>query len=232
MKKKLILSTAAAAALLMSNPIMHQADAASNQNKEAVKVTYQSYNLSDEQIDALVKKFAGKVDINKLFTTYYGNTNNTANKETTNSTAPVKTTATDKATTATNTANTQDTPTTNTQTNAAETQASSSVSEFEREVVELTNAERAKQGLPALTLDTELSKVARAKSEDMSKNNYFDHTSPTYGSPFEMMKQFGVSYKAAGENIAKGQTTPEQVVKAWMNSEGHRANILRLCSRR
>ncbi|CAM4076471.1 CAP domain-containing protein [Bacillus paramycoides] len=101
-----------------------------------------------------------------------------------------------------------------------------SLSEFEQRVVELTNAERTKQGLPALKIDTELSKVARIKSEDMQKNNYFDHNSPTYGSPFDMMKKFGISYKSAGENIAQGQRTPEEVVQAWMNSAGHRANIL------
>lgn len=101
-----------------------------------------------------------------------------------------------------------------------------SLSEFEQRVVELTNAERTKQGLPALQIDTELSKVARIKSEDMQKNNYFDHNSPTYGSPFDMMKKFGISYKSAGENIAQGQRTPEEVVQAWMNSAGHRANIL------
>lgn len=101
-----------------------------------------------------------------------------------------------------------------------------SVSAFEQEVLTLTNAERAKQGLPALTLDKELSKVARIKSQDMKDNNYFSHTSPTYGSPFDMMKQFGISYSSAAENIAQGQTTPEEVVKAWMNSQGHRENIL------
>ncbi len=101
-----------------------------------------------------------------------------------------------------------------------------SLSEFEQRVVELTNAERAKQGLPDLKIDTELSKVARIKSEDMQKNNYFDHNSPTYGSPFDMMKKFGISYTSAGENIAQGQRTPEEVVQAWMNSAGHRANIL------
>ncbi|MBK5425758.1 CAP domain-containing protein [Bacillus sp. TH30] len=101
-----------------------------------------------------------------------------------------------------------------------------SLSEFEQRVVELTNAERKKQGLSALQIDTELSKVARIKSEDMQKNNYFDHNSPTYGSPFDMMKKFGISYKSAGENIAQGQRTPEEVVQAWMNSAGHRANIL------
>ncbi|MCM3734799.1 CAP domain-containing protein [Bacillus cytotoxicus] len=101
-----------------------------------------------------------------------------------------------------------------------------SLSAFEQKVVDLTNAERSKQGLPALKVDNVLSKVARVKSEDMQKNHYFDHTSPTYGSPFDMMKQFGISYKSAGENIAQGQRTPEEVVQAWMNSAGHRANIL------
>ena len=60
----------------------------------------------------------------------------------------------------------------------------------------------------------------------MSVNRYFDHRSPTYGTPFEMLQKFGVSYKSAGENIAAGQKTPEQVMESWMNSSGHRANIL------
>ena len=105
-------------------------------------------------------------------------------------------------------------------------QVPASVSAYEKEVVTLTNKERTDRGLKALTIDSELSKVARVKSEDMQKKNYFSHTSPTYGSPFDMMKQFGVTYKSAGENIAKGQKTPKEVVNAWMNSEGHRANIL------
>ncbi|WP_019241826.1 MULTISPECIES: CAP domain-containing protein [Bacillus] len=103
---------------------------------------------------------------------------------------------------------------------------SGEVSAFEQKVVELTNAERAKQGLPALKLDTELSKVARIKSQDMKDRNYFDHNSPTYGSPFDMMTKFGISYKSAGENIAQGQRSPEEVVQAWMNSQGHRENIM------
>lgn len=106
------------------------------------------------------------------------------------------------------------------------TQTTSALSVYEQKVVDLTNQERAKNGLAALKVDTALSKVAREKSLDMSKNGYFSHTSPTYGSPFDMMKQFGVSYQNAGENIAMGQRTPEEVVQAWMNSEGHRKNIL------
>lgn len=101
-----------------------------------------------------------------------------------------------------------------------------SVASFEAEVVRLVNVERAKNGLSPLTHDWELSRVARYKSQDMKDNRYFSHTSPTYGSPFQMMKAFGITYRTAGENIARGQATPEAVVKAWMNSSGHRANIL------
>ncbi len=100
------------------------------------------------------------------------------------------------------------------------------VSAFESEVVRLVNIERRKVGLRELTEDWQLSRVARYKSEDMRNLGYFSHTSPAYGSPFEMMKSFGISYRSAGENIAKGQESPEAVVNAWMNSSGHRANIL------
>ena len=102
----------------------------------------------------------------------------------------------------------------------------SKVLDLESQVVSLVNAERAKYGLPALKMDWELSRVARYKSQDMRDLGYFSHTSPTYGSPFDMMKKFGLSYRYAGENIAKGYSTPSAVVKGWMNSEGHRANIL------
>ena len=97
---------------------------------------------------------------------------------------------------------------------------------FQKEVVRLVNVERQKQGLGKLALNAKLSNVATLKSQDMINKNYFNHTSPTYGSPFDMMKQFNISYKTAGENIAKGQKTPAEVVKAWMNSQGHRENIL------
>jgi len=101
------------------------------------------------------------------------------------------------------------------------------VKSIENEVVRLTNAERAKYGLPALQLDWELARVARYKSADMRDKNYFSHNSPTYGSPFTMMRNFGISYRTAAENIAAGQRTPQEVVRSWMNSPGHRANILK-----
>ena len=103
---------------------------------------------------------------------------------------------------------------------------SENFSAYQKEVVDLVNVERAKAGLNPLTLDSSISNVATKKSQDMIDNNYFSHNSPTYGSPFDMLKKFGVSYKTAGENIAMGQKTPKEVVNAWMNSEGHRKNIM------
>ncbi len=100
------------------------------------------------------------------------------------------------------------------------------VEEYEKKVVELVNEIRTENGLPKLAHDWELSRVARYKSQDMKDNKYFSHTSPVYGSPFDMIKNFGISYRSAGENIARGYSTPEAVVNGWMNSSGHRANIL------
>ena len=100
------------------------------------------------------------------------------------------------------------------------------VTQYEQEVIRLVNEIRVQNGLSALTYNWELSRVARYKSQDMVDNRYFSHTSPTYGTPFQMIRSFGLSYRSAGENIAYGQRTPQAVVNAWMNSSGHRANIL------
>ena len=97
---------------------------------------------------------------------------------------------------------------------------------FEKEVIRLVNEVRKQNGLSELTYDWQLCRVARIKSEDMQDNKYFSHTSPTYGTTFQMIKNFGITYRSAGENIARGQTTPQRVVDSWMRSSGHRANIL------
>lgn len=97
---------------------------------------------------------------------------------------------------------------------------------FEQQVLDLVNNARSKAGLGSLSKDDSLANVAMVKAKDMYDNNYFDHNSPTYGSPFDMMRQFQISYNSAGENIARGQSSPNQVMNDWMNSEGHRANIL------
>lgn len=94
---------------------------------------------------------------------------------------------------------------------------SSNLNANEQEVLKLINAERAKKGLSALKIDAETQRVARIKAQDMVDNNYFSHNSPTYGSPFDMLKSFKVSYKTAGENIA-GNSSNSGAVNAWMNS--------------
>ncbi|WP_308017448.1 CAP domain-containing protein [Alkalihalobacillus deserti] len=108
----------------------------------------------------------------------------------------------------------------------AQPEETADISDIEAQVIELTNVERRNNGLSDLQADASLSNVARAKSNDMQQNNYFSHTSPTYGSPFDMIRDFDISYNSAGENIAQGQRSAQEVVQAWMDSEGHRANIL------
>ena len=99
------------------------------------------------------------------------------------------------------------------------------LSAMEAQMVQLVNSERSKAGVPALTVDAGLSNMARVKSQDMITNGYFSHNSPTYGSPFDMMKTFGISFQTAGENIAMNQSVGNAHT-SLMNSEGHRANIL------
>ena len=105
------------------------------------------------------------------------------------------------------------------------TSNTSTLSSDEKEVFDLINKQRTNNGLSVLTIDTEVQNVARVKAKDMVDNNYFSHNSPTYGSPFDMLKSFKVSYKTAGENIA-GNSSNSAAVTAWMNSSGHKANIL------
>ena len=123
------------------------------------------------------------------------------------------------------TANTAQAPS-NERAATANTAQAPATSNYERRVAELVNVERQKNGLAPLAFDSSISNVARIKSKDMSDNNYFAHQSPTYGSAADMLTQNGIRYSAWGENIAAGQRTPEEVVNAWMNSPGHRANIL------
>ncbi|MBK3496839.1 hypothetical protein JFL43_18625 [Viridibacillus sp. YIM B01967] len=121
-----------------------------------------------------------------------------------------------------NTTKPENKPSNDSSNNSAQTAAD----QFEQKVIELTNVERQKAGLAAFKSDKALMGAAREKSLDMQKNKYFSHTSPTFGSPFDRMKALGIQYSAAGENIAMGQKTPAEVVKAWMDSPGHRANIM------
>ncbi len=97
---------------------------------------------------------------------------------------------------------------------------------FVTETIQLVNKEREKKGLPKLKEDKELNQIAFIKADDLIQNEYFDHYSPTYGQPWDMAQGFGYSYRTFGENIAHGYKSSSSVVTAWMNSEGHKANIL------
>lgn len=103
---------------------------------------------------------------------------------------------------------------------------STSISQLEQETAEAINSQRADYGLEPLSISATLSVQARVKARDMQTGGYFSHTSPTYGSPFAMMQALGVSYQSAAENIAMGYRSADAVVRAWMNSPSHRANLL------
>lgn len=106
-----------------------------------------------------------------------------------------------------------------------QTTTTGSMSADEKETFDLVNQQRINNGLQALKVDEEVQRVARIKAQDMVDNNYFSHNSPTYGSPFDMLNSFKISYRSACENIA-GNSSNSAAVTAWMNSSGHRANIL------
>ncbi|MGC4379429.1 CAP domain-containing protein [Fictibacillus sp. Mic-4] len=121
----------------------------------------------------------------------------------------------------------QQAPQTETKQQAPDKQPSANVNEtIGNQVISLVNKERSKQGLAPLKDNASLDKTATLKAEDMRDKNYFDHNSPTYGDPFQMMKQFGINYSRAAENIAAGQKDAQDVMDSWMKSPGHRANIL------
>lgn len=100
------------------------------------------------------------------------------------------------------------------------------MSVWPKEVLRFTNEIRAEYGLDALIWNDTLAETAYKHSLDMSERGFFDHVNPDGETPFDRMKNAGISYTAAAENIAAGQSSPESVIEAWMNSPGHRKNIL------
>ena len=103
------------------------------------------------------------------------------------------------------------------------------VAAYEQEVFDLVNQIREENGLEPFVYNETLAGTARAHSQDMIDRNFFSHTNPDGEDPFDRMRDNGLSFSMAAENIAAGQRTPEEVVNSWMNSEGHRANILGGC---
>ncbi|MEG1705617.1 MAG: CAP domain-containing protein [Clostridia bacterium] len=92
-------------------------------------------------------------------------------------------------------------------------------------IIKYINDKRKGNGIKPLIINSKLNEIAVLKSQEMIKKDYFSHTSPSYGTPFKMMKNFGITYKTAGENIA-GNTTMKKAVDSWMASETHKKNIL------
>ncbi|MFP7284137.1 CAP domain-containing protein [Bacillus altitudinis] len=240
MKKKSFIFSALTAAALITFTGGHSADAKELNLKQVINVQHQAIDLhtlaaklhissdvnklstsNQKEIEALLNKLikSGQPVTGTKVVKEVNKAKNEQKQESVKKPAASKPSTPAKENTTNNSSKSDQKDTTT-------TKADSSLNAFEQEVVELTNKERAKQGLKALSVDSKLSKSARAKSQDMKDKNYFSHTSPTYGSPFDQMKQFGITYKTAGENIAQGQRSPQEVVTAWMNSEGHRANIL------
>ena len=115
-------------------------------------------------------------------------------------------------------------PSTSTPSASTHSQSAQANSSYAAQVVSLVNAERAKQGLSALTVSTKVQQAAQTRASELKSS--FSHTRPSSASCFTALTEAGVSYTRAGENIAYGQSSPAAVVQAWMNSSGHRANIL------
>lgn len=109
--------------------------------------------------------------------------------------------------------------------NTAKLSATTTAS-FSTKVVTLVNQQRAKAGLKPVKISTKLSASALKKAKDMKVNRYFSHNSPILGTPFQLMKKLGITYRYAAENIAMGQSSPAQVMKDWMNSKAHRSIIM------
>lgn len=224
-----------------SAPTSSSCNAADNQNASDCNAAQSSGNTLMQCINSFLKKCG--IDLSSMGITLPGCGNATVSVPASNGTdktaqsnaagnTGTSTSAGDNATPATQTASSGSGQSAPAATSYGQSSSGSSNTQntdnlsFEEQVAALVNEQRAANGLQPLTLSAALSNAARTKSQDMHDNHYFAHESPTYGSPFEMLKSFGISYRTAGENIAMGYATPEAVMNAWMNSSGHRANIL------
>ncbi len=242
MKKKISALLITTTILASTSTVFAYTDVYTVRPGDTVYRIAKAYNVKVEDIAKANKlKDPHKIWIGeKLYIPVPGKPSTSTNKPSTSVTTPPKN-GTGSATTTTpnnnTTTNNNSNTTTNNNNNTTTNNNSNTTSNLKppsnnvnasiaEQMLALVNAERTKAGVAPLTLSTEVSSVAQVKSDDMAKNGYFDHNSPTYGSPFTMLSDFGVTYRTAGENIAKGQQSTEAVMKAWMNSSGHKANIL------
>lgn len=232
MFKKIAITTALATGVLMGSPFQSEANAQSDQGFQFFTKVQTNQQLNQEQVNQWFNQILSNYEVEwdkqqKTEQPTQEETQQPTEKQPDQQDTPKQQPEQDQAQQEEATPTTpQQNEASNQQSTEQEQKQGSELSQYEQKVVELTNEKRAEQGLSPLKIDKELSKVARKKSQDMAQNNYFSHNSPTYGSPFDMMNQFGIEYRTAGENIAKGQPSPQEVVNAWMNSEGHRKNIM------
>ncbi|MBP1925121.1 putative YkwD family protein [Sedimentibacter acidaminivorans] len=236
MKKKILALTLAATLTLSSTSVFASTTTCTESNYDLNNLENYISNLDNEKTNITKMTVNGNtVDLNSIDwksilnnkTTSPAETKQTAAKPAATQSTAEKPTATQSTVTKPSvTQTTSEKPAATQQAAPSNTEVSSSVSSYEQKVVELVNVERQKAGLSSLSLDTAISNVARMKSKDMATNNYFAHQSPTYGSAGDMLTKYGIKWSAWGENIASGQRTPQEVVTAWMNSPGHKANIM------
>ncbi|MFT4143660.1 MAG: CAP domain-containing protein [Mobilitalea sp.] len=182
------------------------------------KIVYKNVDLSNCKSTTDVVKALRKAGYKNITTK-----NITKNKALKNVVATVKKNNAKKTTTTNKTTTTTPTPT-KAPAKTTTTSTNSTTSSYAAQVLKLINAERAKEGLSALTTNTTLTSAANVRAKETKTS--FSHTRPDGSSCFTALTQAGVTYKTAGENIAYGQKTPAEVVKAWMESPGHRANIM------
>ncbi|MCD8090995.1 MAG: CAP domain-containing protein [Clostridiales bacterium] len=189
-----------------------------------------SAETTEKQTEGAAKETQAETTTKAIIETTTEATTEAAKETTTKAPVPPAAETTTKAVIETTTETTTKAPAAATEapteTTTAASASSSADTGMAEQILQLVNKERAAAGLSSLTLDSSLNNAAALKAQDMADNNYFSHTSPTYGTPFQMLSSLGISYKSAGENIAKGQKSAEAVMTAWMNSEGHKTNIL------
>lgn len=228
MLKKVTITTALSAALLFGGAMQTSVDASASTDSPHQQGNISHHN--DSPLSGNRNIYRGNIQdfLTQFFNRYRGDWHTSEKQKANDNTNSNQTTNKERVQAPQKTEQNQN----NGSNQVAQTKEQSSDSDegqlnaYEQEVVSLTNDERVSRGLEPLKVDAELSIVARDKSDDMRSGRYFAHNSPTYGSPFDMMESYGITYQTAGENIARGQRSPEEVVNGWMNSEGHRANIL------
>jgi uncharacterized protein YkwD len=196
-------------------------DAVGDIYRNKIKEKLQSLKSNVSGIKGKVDEFKNYI-LDKAYTWHVGDDESAGNTESTTVTTETATESTTVTTTTVTTATTTEAVTETT----TGTTTEATYSDYVLAVVNATNAEREKNNLPKLVINDALCSAAQAHAEDMNANDYFDHTSLNGDTAFDRMRKYTTKFSYLGENIAYGLTDGEAAVNSWMNSDGHRANIL------